>query len=341
VNGKSGERWLQQVLDSMMEQIAVLDRKGIILMVNEAWLGFSRETGRSEGFGANFLDVCRRASIHAGESATMARQVFEGLRAVLEGRLAHFQQEYSFPWLTGRRWFVLTVTPLTAGPGGAVVTRIDVTNGKLREQAILRQADQDPLTGLANRRRVEAQALQMLSATGRGGGSAAVLVIDLDGFKAINDTFGHHVGDLVLREVASRLTAKTRPESLLARLGGDEFVVLLPGAGIREAEAAVEAYRSMFALPFLIGEKEACLGGSVGFAIFPGQGTTFSELLQAADAAMYRVKAASSCQRSEKIAKDLPVGPEPPARGTERRPAVGSSSWRGKPSGRRLAASRR
>jgi diguanylate cyclase (GGDEF)-like protein len=334
VNGKSGERWLQQVLDSMMEQIAVLDRRGVILMVNEAWQGFGRETGSSEGFGTNYLNVCRRASIHAGESATMARQVLEGLRAVLEGTLAHFQHEYSFPWLTGRRWFVLTVTPLTAGPGGAVVTRIDVTNSKLREQAILRQADQDPLTGLANRRRVQAQAVQMLAAAERGGGSAAVLVIDLDGFKAVNDTFGHHVGDLVLREVASRLTAQTRPEALLARLGGDEFAVLLPRAGVREAEAAVEAYRSIFVLPYSTGEKEARLGGSIGFALYPEQGTAFSELLQSADAAMYRVKSATSCQRSD-------VPDDPLTREAGRRLERERSSGRGKRHGRRLATSRR
>jgi diguanylate cyclase (GGDEF)-like protein len=340
VNGKSGERWLQQVLDAMTEQIAVLDRSGIILMVNEAWQRFGRESGSSDpaSFGANYLEVCRRASIHAGESSDVARRVLEGLRAVLEGTLDHFQQEYACPWPTGRRWFVLNATPLTAGPGGAVVTRVDVTSGKLREQAILRQADQDPLTGLANRRRVEAQAVQVLSAARRSGRSAAVLVIDLDGFKAVNDTFGHHVGDLVLREVASRLTAKTRSDGLLARLGGDEFVVLLSAAGIREAEAAVEAYRSILVLPFLNGERAVRLGGSIGFALYPEQGKTFSELLQSADAAMYRAKSASSCRRSGASGSDAP---EPRSRGAERRPERTRSSRRGKRPGRRLAASRR
>jgi diguanylate cyclase (GGDEF)-like protein len=343
VNGKSGERWLQQVLNAMTEQIAVLNPFGTILMVNDAWQRYGCESGSSDpaSFGANYLEVCRRASIHTGESSDVARRVLEGLRAVLAGTLDHFQQEYACAWPTGRRWFVLTATPLTAGPGGAVITRVDVTSGKLREQAILRQADQDPLTGLANRRRVEAQAVQVLTTARRSGHSAAVLVIDLDGFKAVNDTFGHHAGDLVLREVASRLTAKTRPDDLPARLGGDEFVVLLSSAGAREAEAAVEAYSSIFVLPFLIGQTEARLGGSIGFAFYPEQGKTFPELLQTADAAMYRVKSASSWRRSGDLGKVHSDAPEPPGRGAERWPERERSSRRGKRSGRRLATSRR
>jgi diguanylate cyclase (GGDEF)-like protein len=343
VNGKSGERWLQQVLDAMTEQIAVLDRHGTILMVNEAWKVFGLENGSSKpaSFGVNYMEVCRRASMHAGESSELARRVLEGLRAVLEGTLAQFLQEYTCHSPTERRWFVLTATPLTAGPGGAVVTHINITARKLREQEILRQAHQDPLTGLANRRRVEAQAVQVLANARRSDRSAAVLVIDLDGFKAINDTFGHAVGDLVLREVAARLTSRTRPSGLLARLGGDEFVVLLPGVDAREAEAVVEAYRSIFSLPLTIDGRELRLGGSVGLALYPEQGRTFSELLRVADEAMYRVKAASPHKRSGESGKPRSDAPAPRGRGAERWPERRRSLRRGKRPGRPLATSRR
>jgi diguanylate cyclase (GGDEF)-like protein len=343
VNGKSGERWLQQVLDAMTEQIAVLDRHGTILMVNDAWQLFGRENGNahSTSFGVNYLEVCRRSSMHRGEGSEQARQTLEGLRAVLEGSLAQFHQEYTCHSPTERRWFALTATPLTANPGGAVVTHVNVTARRLREQEILRQAHQDPLTGLANRRRIEAQAVQALANARRGNRSAAVLVLDLDGFKAINDTFGHPVGDLVLCEVAARLTAKTRPSGLLARLGGDEFVVLLAGVDAREAEAIVETYRSIFYRPLAIGGRELRLGGSVGIAFYPDQGRTFPELLQAADAAMYRVKSARPHRRAGESAKPRPDPPRPRGRGTERWPQRGRSRRRGQRPGRRLATSRR
>jgi diguanylate cyclase (GGDEF)-like protein len=343
VNGRSGERWLQQVLDAMTEQIAVLDRHGTILMVNEAWRRFGVESGSADpaSFGVNYLEVCRRASIHGGESSEGARRRLEGLRAVLEGKLDQFQQEYACHSSKERRWFVLTATPLTADPGGAVVTQVDVTSRRLREQEILRQADQDPLTGLANRRRIEAQAVQVLAAARRSGRSAAVLAIDLDGFKAVNDTYGHHAGDLALRQIAARLAAKTSPSGLLARLGGDEFVALLPGVDAREAEATVQAYLSAFLRPLSIEGREIRLGASIGFALYPAQGRTFSELLQAADAAMYRVKSARPHQRSGESGKDRPEAPRPAGRGAERWPERDRSHRRGKRPGRRLATSRR
>jgi diguanylate cyclase (GGDEF)-like protein len=343
VNARSGERWLQQVLDAMTEQIAVLDRNGTILMVNEAWQRFGRENSSSNpsSFGVNYLEVCRRSSMHGSESSDQAREMLEGLRAVLGGSRAHFQQEYACHSATQRRWFALTATPLTAGPGGAVVTHVNITVRKLREQEILRQAHQDPLTGLANRRRVDAQAVQVLANARRSNRSAAVLVIDLDGFKAINDSFGHHVGDLVLREIAARLAAKTRPADLLARLGGDEFVALLPGVDAREAVILVETYRSIFSQPLVIDGQELLLGGSIGLALYPEQGRTFPELLQVADAAMYRVKSASPHRRSGETGKHRSDSPRLPSRGAERWPEIARSRRRGKRPGRRLATSRR
>ena len=342
MNARPGERWLQQVLDAMTEQIAVLDRNGTILMVNEAWQRFGRDNSNANpsSFGVNYLEACRRASIHSGESSEQARETLEGLRAVLGGSLVRFQQEYTCHSPTERRWFALTATPLTAGPGGAVVTHVDITARKLREQEILRQAHQDPLTGLANRRRVDAHAVQVLANARRGKRSAAVLVIDLDGFKAINDTFGHPVGDLVLLEVGARLAAKTQPAGLLGRLGGDEFVVLLPGIEAREAETLVETYRSIFSKPLAIDGRELSLEGSIGLALYPDQGRTFPELLQVADAAMYRVKSANLHRRSGETGTPRSMPPSSISRGAERWPPRARSRRRGKRPGRRLATSR-
>ncbi len=341
MNGRTGERWLQQVLNAMSEQIAVLGRHGTILMVNEAWQRFGRENGNPEpvGFGVNYLEVCRRASMHRAESAEQARRVLAGLRTVLDGTCQRFQEEYACHSPGEQRWFVVTATPLTVGTGGALITHVDITDRKIREQEILRQAQEDPLTGLANRRHIEAQALQVLAGARRAGGSAAVVAIDLDGFKAINDTFGHHAGDLVLRGIAARLAAKTRPPGLLARIGGDELVALLPGADARTAQAAVETYRAAFARPLAIEGREIQAGASLGLALYPEHGQTFSELLQAADEAMYRVKSASAARRARESHGSRPEPPEPaerrPARDRSRRAGRRFGLW-----GRRVASRR-
>jgi len=328
----------------MAEQIAVLDQNGTILMVNQAWQRFGSENGNCDpvSFGVNYLDVCRRAAMY-GDSAQQARRVLDGLRAVLTGELNHFEEEYPCHSPTERRWFVLTATPLTAGPGGAVVTHVNATARKLREQEILRQAHQDPLTGLANRRRVDAQGVQMLANARRSGRSAAVISIDLDGFKQVNDTFGHHVGDLVLREVAARLAAKTRASGLLARLGGDEFIALLPNVDAGDAQEAVASYLSALSSPLSIEGREIRLGGSIGLALYPEQGKTFAELLQAADAAMYRVKSANAGQRVHARESTRSGSRKPGGPGGERWPGRGRARRRGNRSGlwARLATLRR
>ncbi len=302
------ERWLQQVLDAMTDQIAVLDRHGTILMVNEGWRRFGRDNGSAEPscFGVNYLEVCRRSAIHEGEGADQARQVLKGVRAVLEGKLAHFELEYSCHSPRERRWFVLNATPLTASPGGAVITHVNVTSRKLREQEALRQAHQDSLTGLGNRRRIEAQAVPALANCRRSGGSAAVFLLDLDGFKEVNDTFGHHAGDHVLREVAARLQARVRSTDLLARLGGDEFAVLLTGVDAHGARTAADSFLATLSLPMRIEGAEVFVGASIGLALYPEHGRTFADLLRVADAEMYRVKAAGTAspfqgQRTRKL----------------------------------------
>lgn len=285
-------RWLQQILDAMTEHIAVLDEKGRIVMVNQTWRRFAEGNGSPDvGWpGMSYLEVCRRGATAAGEEGRQARIVLEGLQAVLAGKLPHFQWEYPCHSPQQERWFVLNATPLTGSPGGAVVTHIEITDRKLREQEILRQAHQDPLTGLANRRLVEKQALQLLSAARRSGKPAAVLALDLDGFKPVNDTYGHAAGDQILKEVATRLLAACRKDDLVARIGGDEFVVLLPGTNAEAVKEIMDRLDSALRQPIPLAGQEIRIGASIGAAIFPTQAWTFRGLLQEADAAMYKAK---------------------------------------------------
>jgi diguanylate cyclase (GGDEF)-like protein/PAS domain S-box-containing protein len=176
---------------------------------------------------------------------------------------------------------------------GSIFVYIDISARKERESRIQHLADHDALTGLLNRRLLEDRLAQALTLARRNEAMVAVMLIDLDGFKAVNDQFGHLMGDYVLRTVAKRLKDCVRESDTIARLGGDEFVVLL--AGQRSAEdSTVVAEKILGALadPVAAGGRKFEIGASIGISIFPRDGANAEQLLKHADAAMYRVKEA-------------------------------------------------
>ncbi|GAB4565848.1 MAG: hypothetical protein Tsb007_37580 [Rhizobacter sp.] len=155
------------------------------------------------------------------------------------------------------------------------------------------EAEHDPLTGLPNRATLEERLSQGIHAAARSDQSYAVLFIDLDKFKPINDSYGHVVGDIVLREVAARLRSAIRASDTIARIGGDEFVVGI--ANITDAFAAETVARKVQQAisSSLVVEGHRCeLGASIGIAVFPKDGLSPPELIQAADTAMYLAKQA-------------------------------------------------
>jgi diguanylate cyclase (GGDEF)-like protein len=169
--------------------------------------------------------------------------------------------------------------------GGTVVGLLDVTAQRLYEEQLHHAAYHDPLTGVANR----AQLGQRLETAQRGGSPYAVVLLDLDGFKQVNDTLGHVAGDELLRGIARRLADAVGPSVTVARLGRDEFAVLLVDAGPGDAEAAAAAVRGCFSRPFPLRGGPLPAGGTVGFAMArPGQSP--DGVLAAADRAMYREK---------------------------------------------------
>jgi diguanylate cyclase (GGDEF)-like protein len=166
----------------------------------------------------------------------------------------------------------------------------------LRREAVERQhqALHDPLTGLPNRTLFTERVRQAIDQR-RGAGSVAVLLLDLDRFKEVNDTLGHHTGDLMLREVGLRLLRGLPVDHFVARLGGDEFGVLAPAVADHEVAVAV-ARQVQAALdePFGVAELALEVGGSIGVAVGPAHGTDPAVLLQRADVAMYQAKQAHS-----------------------------------------------
>ncbi|WP_245651066.1 sensor domain-containing protein [Paramagnetospirillum marisnigri] len=167
----------------------------------------------------------------------------------------------------------------------------DISERKENEERIKRLAHHDSLTGLPNRNLLNDRISHALARVRRHGGRMAVLYVDLDKFKPINDTLGHEAGDAVLREVAQRLSTCIRSSDTVSRVGGDEFVVVVEEIA-RPGEAAMVARKIIASLtrPVLYLEHACQIGASIGIAIFPDDGISMEEVCKAADVAMYRVK---------------------------------------------------
>jgi diguanylate cyclase (GGDEF)-like protein len=150
----------------------------------------------------------------------------------------------------------------------------------------------DELTGLPNRRLLLDHYRHATARAVRQCKQVAVLFLDLDDFKHLNDTLGHAGGDAVLQQVAARLTACVRASDTACRLGGDEFVVLLPELeSLLPAAAAAAKIRARLAMPYRVDDRAVAMSVSIGLAVYPGDGRELGELLKLADRAMYRDKA--------------------------------------------------
>ncbi|NVN92648.1 MAG: EAL domain-containing protein [Desulfuromonadales bacterium] len=176
---------------------------------------------------------------------------------------------------------------------GAALVSVDITSLKKAEAEIQRLAYHDPLTGLPNRLLLNDRLTSVLADAKRYGHGAAVLFIDLDNFKVINDSLGHAIGDLLLCEVGKHLEAGIRKSDTIARTGGDEFVVVLEDI-VTPAAAAFVAQNLLqdLATPFSIKGQQLFVSASIGIALYPDDGTDTDTLLKSADAAMYDAKEA-------------------------------------------------
>ncbi|MGE7989897.1 putative bifunctional diguanylate cyclase/phosphodiesterase [Pseudomonas sp. NPDC089554] len=162
----------------------------------------------------------------------------------------------------------------------------------LANQELTQLALHDTLTGLPNRTLLADRIEQAIAKVQEQGGCFALMFIDLDGFKPVNDAFGHHVGDLLLKAVGTRLRAGLPSQDTLARIGGDEFVLLVELAEPDDAVGVAETQVNLASQPFQVAEHELQLSASLGIVLYPGNGADLHELLRNADAAMYHAKSA-------------------------------------------------
>jgi diguanylate cyclase (GGDEF)-like protein len=185
------------------------------------------------------------------------------------------------------RWFEDHVFPT---PEGLTIFYRDVTERRRLREKLVRLAKHDPLTGLANRALFGERLAQGLQ-SGRRHRDLILVLIDLDGFKEVNDTLGHLAGDNMLQQFAGRLTSLVRHGDTVARFGGDEFAIVQPGP--TEPEGGTVVARRIFEAlqtPFDIYGSDVTLAASIGIAMAPAHGTEPDELIRKADLALYRAK---------------------------------------------------
>jgi diguanylate cyclase (GGDEF)-like protein len=192
------------------------------------------------------------------------------------------------------RWVWVHSKPIF-DEAGTIMHRVgitkDITEQKKHEAQIEALAYTDGLTGLANRRRLFDAGTEALAQAQASGTELALLYLDLSRFKAVNDTWGHSMGDELLQIVAARLRTCVRPNDLAARPGGDEFAVLLPNADTEQALTVARRIVAELSQPFVLHGQKINTGCSVGIATLANQPRSFSQLVSQADAAMYQAKA--------------------------------------------------
>ncbi|WP_229259633.1 putative bifunctional diguanylate cyclase/phosphodiesterase [Duganella aceris] len=224
-------------------------------------------------------------------------------RAILERNIARRQQpgnaderrEFKFLRKDGSGlWVTLATNPIFGADGGylgALALVNDVTAARASAELIWHQANFDDLTALPNRHMLHDRLAQEVKKAHREGVLLALLFIDLDNFKQVNDTLGHEQGDALLVEAARRITTCVRASDTVARLGGDEFVVIL--SGLDQVSGIDRITQSMLALlnrPFALGAASPSISASIGIALFPSDAATPEQLLRHADQAMYAAK---------------------------------------------------
>ncbi len=273
------------ILESVLDCVIIIDQDGNIIECNpavESTFGFSRgdligknmEWALFHHTSLHHIDIAARLGSNNGEALSDERMEIIGVR--------HDGKEFPVE---------LTITKIEkeGAPIFTVYAR-DITELKKTEETIRQLAYQDPLTGLPNRRFFNEHLSETIKDAEKQQKMIAVIFLDLDHFKNINDSMGHTYGDLLLNKVAERLQQCMKNGSVVSRNGGDEFTIFLKDTTEKEAEDAAKRIINFLTQPFYLEEHEVFITTSVGVAMYPRDGKDLETLLKNADTAMYEVK---------------------------------------------------
>jgi len=281
---------LQMLLDNAPIGIWLQDYQGQLLFVNHV---FCNAVGISE---EQFLAVSHYACLYPPE---VARNCMLSDAQALAADGPHVSYE-RIRFVDGKEHDLEIIKVRLSDEHhittGLIGLSVDITARKQAEDKLQYKAYHDELTGLPNRHQLLKHLHQALALARRHKHYSALLFLDLDNFKIINDSLGHHIGDLLLRELGCRLVGQMREEDTAARLGGDEFVVILQEisdskeAAIEQAQRSAEKIRAAISMPYLLDGQEHHVTPSIGIAMFPLENESPEDVLKYADAAMYRAK---------------------------------------------------
>ncbi len=289
------QRALSDAIENISQGLIMVDRHGRLPVLN-------RRVARLLGLPAALVasrpdfEAIKRWQIESGEfgpAGTLPDQVLDPIPdtpAAAQRTLENTPSVYERVRPDGT---VLEIRTQLLTDGGAVRTYTDVTERRRSEERIRFLAHHDALTGLANRFALRERLGQALALARRGETGVAVLALDLDRFKAVNDALGHAAGDALLVQVAARLRACARASDTVARIGGDEFIIVQAGRQPEAAEALAGRLVAALAEPFALDGQEVRTGTTVGIALPTAECDTAEELMRDADTALYRAKSAA------------------------------------------------
>lgn len=279
------------VLESLPGRTCVIDAHGTVVAVNRRYRN-EGPAGAGEGTGPALGD-----DYIAWLVDTMDEDAGKDFRELLSGECPDYRTEFATVRRRKRYWTELFAVPLSTGETGAVVTHVDITARKQAESALTRRATHDPLTGLPNRVLLADRLAHALSRAARTKTQVGLLFCDLDGFRNVNNTFGHLAGDRLLVTIAKRLRAVCRSSDTVARVSGDEFVIILEDVeGRGEVEEVARRIIEALTEPVVLEQGNAKTGTSIGLVISSGVPRagirTVENLIRDADSAMYAAKEA-------------------------------------------------
>jgi len=281
---EQSQRWLASIVESTDDAVIGKDLTGLILSWNR---------GAEQIYGYSAAEMIGRP-VSLLVPLERTEELANLMLAIRRGEHVRHQETERICKDGSRVPVALTLSPVLDSTGaivGASAIERDISARKQAEQRIHYLAQHDVLTGLPNRMLCHDRIGQALSHAHRNRSKVAVLFLDLDGFKHINDSLGHQVGDQLLQQAAQRLQQCLREGDSVARLGGDEFVLTLPAIG-DSANAMPIADKILQALrePFGVGQHQLHVTGSIGISLYPADGADTATLMRAADSAMYHAK---------------------------------------------------